>query len=330
MMDAPIPLAISLADVEAAAVRLAGQAVRTPLLTSPILDRRTGARVFVKAECLQRTGSFKFRGATNAIARIDEAHRARGVVACSSGNHAQGVAEAARIAGIGATIVMPHDAPAIKKARTVRSGACVVGYDRERDDRDAIARAIAEETGATLIPPYDDPGVMAGQGTIGLEIVEDLAALGLAADRILVPVSGGGLLSGIATVIAARMPGAVCQPVEPEGFDDMTRSIVAGERVMNTRLSGSLADALLSRQGGALTFPLIARYARAGAAVPDGDLLTAIAFAFEELKVVAEPGGVIALAALLAGHIEARGETVVVVLSGGNVDPAVMARALAA
>ncbi|WP_420392871.1 threonine ammonia-lyase [Acuticoccus sp.] len=323
------PFAIELSDVEAAARRLAGVAVRTPLITSAILDERCGARVFVKAECLQRTGSFKFRGATNAIARIAEGARARGVVASSSGNHAQGVAEAARLASIPATIVMPDDAPAIKRARTERSGATVVACDRERDDREAIAEALAERLGATIVPPYDDPGVMAGQGTVGLEIADELDGLGIVADRVLVPTSGGGLLSGVATVMAGRMPSAICQPAEPEGFDDMSRSLAAGERLDNASRSGSIADALLSRRPGTLTFPIIARHARPGVAVPDEWLLRAVAFAFTELKLSAEPGGAVALAALLSGRLDVAGETVVVVLSGGNVDPGILAQALA-
>ncbi|RAH99723.1 pyridoxal-5'-phosphate-dependent protein [Acuticoccus sediminis] len=326
-MDEP-PVAITDADVEAAASRLAGRVVHTPLMSSPVLDTRVGARVFIKPECLQRTGSFKFRGATNAIGRLPEGSRQRGVVACSSGNHAQGVAEAARVAGIPATIVMPHDAPAIKRARTIRSGATVVGYDRENDDRVKIATDIAAETGATFVSPYDDPGVMAGQGTVGIEVAEDLARLGVSPDRVLVPVSGGGLLSGIATAIKARMPTAVCQPVEPEGFDDTSRSLRSGHRETNTIRGGSIADALLSQQPGELTFPVLTRLAEPGVAVPDELIYKAMAFAFHELKLVTEPGGAIALAALLGGLIDVKGETVVVVLSGGNVDPPMLMRAL--
>ena len=293
-----------------------------------MLDSAVGARVYIKPECLQRTGSFKIRGATNAIARIPDGTRQRGVVACSSGNHAQGVAEAARVAGIPATIVMPHDAPAIKVERTKRSGAKVVSYHRENDDRVAIANGIAAETGSTFVSPYDDPGVMAGQGTVGLEIAEDLAALGVTPDRVMVPVSGGGLLSGIATAIKTRMPTAICQPVEPEGFDDTTRSLVSGQRETNTARTGSIADALMSQQPGELTFPVMARLAKPGVAVPDELIYRAMAFAFHELKLVTEPGGAIALAALLGGLVDVEGETVVVVLSGGNVDPATLIRAL--
>lgn len=322
------PLAIDFADVEAAAARIAGHAVRTPLLSCPPLDDLTGARVFLKAECLQRTGSFKFRGAFNRLSMIPEADRGRGVVACSSGNHAQGVAEAARLFAIPATIIMPSDAPAIKRARTERSGARVVPYDREREDRNAIALAIAGETGATFIHPYDDPGVMAGQGTTGLEIAQDCEALGVMPDRVIVPAGGGGLIAGVATACAARLPRAVVQPAEPENFDDTTRSLMAGRRVRNAALSGSIADALLAESPGAHTFPVHRRHVSPGVAVPDAALLRAMAFAANELKLVTEPGGVIALAAVLEGLVPVRGETVVCVLSGGNAEPAVLARAL--
>ncbi|GAB5376107.1 MAG: threonine/serine dehydratase [Acuticoccus sp.] len=294
-----------------------------------MLDDRVGARVFVKPECLQRTGSFKFRGAYNRIAMMEPAERARGIVAASSGNHAQGVAEAARLFGVPATIVMPHDAPAIKRARTERSGARVIGYDRATEDRMAIADAIVAETGATFVPPFDDPGVMAGQGTTGLEIAADLEAAGLAADLVLVPVGGGGLIAGVATAMAARMPGATCCAVEPAGFDDTCRSLVAGSRLGNAARSGSVADALLAEMPGELTFRVNARLVRPGAAVPDAALLRAMAFAAEELKIITEPGGVIALAAVLEGLVDVAGRTVVVVVSGGNVDPGRLCEAVA-
>lgn len=325
--NAPI---LTIADIEAARARLAGHAVRTPLLSSTVLDAAVGARVFLKAECLQRTGSFKFRGAFNRLAMMADDERARGIVAASSGNHAQGVAEAARLFGVPATIVMPTDAPAMKRARTERSGARVVAYDRASEDRVAIARSIVAETGGTYVPPYDDPGVMAGQGTTGLEIAADLEAMGVAADLVLVPTSGGGLLAGIATAVAALMPSATCCPVEPEGFDDTCRSLAAGTTLSNASKSGSLADALMSERPGDLTFQINRVLTRPGAAVPDAALFDAMAFAFRELKLVAEPGGVIALAALLAGLVDVADKTVVVVLSGGNVDPAQMAAALAA
>ncbi|MBJ3778340.1 threonine ammonia-lyase [Acuticoccus mangrovi] len=324
--EALLPIAIG--DIEAAAKRLDGEAIRTPLLASATLDEKVGARVLVKAECLQRTGSFKFRGAFNRLSLIPADVRANGVVACSSGNHAQGVAEAARLFGVPATIVMPHDAPAIKRARTERSGAKVVVYDRETDDREAIAAAISERTGATFVHPYDDPGVMAGQGTIGLEIAADLAAMGLAADRVLVPVSGGGLIAGVAVAMAAKMPHAICQPVEPAGFDDLSRSLVAGVRVTNERRGGSIADALLAATPGRNTFEVHMRHVASGVGVADEALPKAMAFAMNELKIVTEPGGVIALAALLEGLFTVKGETVVVVASGGNADPDLIAEAI--
>lgn len=325
--DAPI---LSIKDIEAARSRLAPHAVHTPLVSSAVLDKAVGARVFIKPECLQRTGSFKFRGAYNRIAMIAEEDRARGIVAASSGNHAQGVAEAARLFGVPATIVMPTDAPAIKRARTERSGATVVGYDRTREDRVAIAREITERTRGTFVAPYDDPGVMAGQGTTGLEIASDLAAMGVAADLVLVPTGGGGLLAGISTAIASLMPGAICCPVEPEGFDDTSRSLASGHRERNAALTGTIADALMSEMPGELTFRVNSALARPGAAVPDSAMLAAMAFAAHELKLVVEPGGVVALAALLAGVVDVADKTVVVVLSGGNVDPDRMAAALSA
>lgn len=322
-------LPIASADIEAAADRIAGLATRTPLLTCPPLDALVGARVLLKPECLQRTGSFKFRGAYNRIALIPEEERVNGVVACSSGNHAQGVAEAARLFDVPATIVMPADAPAIKVARTERAGARVVPYDRERENRTAIANAIARGAGATFVHPYDDPGVMAGQGTVGLEIARDCAALGIVPDRVLVPVGGGGLIAGISVALDALMPSAVCQPVEPVAFDDLTRSLRAGHRVRNASRGGSIADSLLAEMPGRLTFEIHKRHVSPGFAVPDEALGRAMAFAAAELKLVTEPGGVIALAALLENLVQVRGETVVVVLSGGNVDPSLLSAALA-
>lgn len=321
--------AITFEDVEAAAARLAGLAAKTPLLSSTALDEKVGARVFLKAESLQRTGSFKFRGAYNRIATIPEDVRARGVVAASSGNHAQGVAEAARLFAIPATIAMPDDAPAVKRERTARSGAKVVLCPRDSDARYAIAHEVAQKDGATFIHPYDDAGVMAGQGTVGLEIAAALQAMDIAADRVLVPTSGGGLLSGIAVALAERMPGAVCIPAEPAGFDDMTRSIAAGTRVENAIRKGSIADALLSPTPGEKTFPIISRHVHQGAAVSDDALKRAMAFAADDLKIVLEPGGAIALAAILEGLVDVEGMTVVAVLSGGNVDRAAFAQAIA-
>ncbi|MEM7696555.1 MAG: threonine/serine dehydratase [Pseudomonadota bacterium] len=321
-------LAIAAQDVEAAAGRIAGAAVRTPLLRSTHLDERVGARLFIKPENLQRTGSFKFRGAFNRLSAMDASVRARGIVAASSGNHAQGVAEAARLFGVPATIVMPADAPQTKIRRTQRSGARVVAYDRATEDRLAIARDLSAQSDATFVPPYDDPFVMAGQGTTGLEIAADLKSLGFTADRVLVPTGGGGLLSGIATALGGP-GGPTCQPAEPEGFDDTTRSLQAGARVANRALTGSCADALMANTPGALTFAVNQVRAAPGYAVSEQALLAAVRIAFDELKLVVEPGGAAALAAALFAGAARPGETVVVVLSGGNIDVSVLARAMA-
>jgi threonine dehydratase len=321
------PLALpTLADVDAAAMRLAGVALRTPLISSPVLDERIGGRVFLKAETLQRTGSFKFRGAYNKIAAIPESRRAAGVVAFSSGNHAQGVAAAAALLGLSAVIVMPADAPASKRARTAAFGAEVVLYDRVREDREAIARKIAQERGATLVPPFDDPFVIAGQGTVGREIVVDLAALGLVPDIVLVNASGGGLTAGIALAVKAAAPRAKIFTAEPEGFDDHARSFASGRRERNAAMSGSLCDALLSPSPGEITFALNTALEVAGVTASELEVTRAVAFAFHELKLVVEPGGAVGLAALLAGRVEARGRVAVAVLSGGNVDADVFAR----
>lgn len=321
-------LAIGIADVRDAARRLRGVAVHTPLLSNPWLDEAVGGRVLVKAEVLQHTGSFKFRGASNRLLQIAVADRPKGVVAWSSGNHAQGVAAAARRLGIPATIVMPADSPAVKAANTRALGAEIVFYDRAAEDREAIGRAIAAERGAVVVPPYDDPAVMAGQGTIGLEIADDAAALGADLDAVLVPCSGGGLVAGTATAMAARSPRTRMVAVEPQGFDDTARSLAAGERLGNPSAGGSICDALLTQVPGELTFPVNRSLLSGALAVSDAEALRAVAFAFERLRLVVEPGGAVALAALLAGRFDARGKTVAIVLSGGNIDPAMLARAL--
>ena len=312
----------TVADVHAAAGRIAGVAVRTPLLNFPLLDAMLGGRVYLKPEILQRTGSFKFRGAYNRIAALPPERRQAGVVACSSGNHAQGVAHAATLFAIPSTIVMPKDAPALKIARTRAFGAAVVLYDRLNEDRDAIARAIAENTGATFIPPYDDPFVIAGQGTAGLEAAEDLARLGVEPDQVLVCCSGGGFTAGVALAMGEAFPATQVLSVEPEGFDDHARSFAGGQRQRNAALAGSICDALMAATPGEITFAVNVSRGVKGLVVSEDEVVAAIAFAFRELKLVVEPGGAVALAALLAGRIETQDRVSVAMLSGGNVDPA--------
>lgn len=319
-------LPVTSEDIDDAARVLAAFAVRTPLLSSPALDAATGARVFLKPEMLQRTGSFKFRGAFNKLSSIPTGGRRRGVVAFSSGNHAQGVAAAAQILGMQATIVMPADAPLSKRERTKGYGAEVVLYDRDREDRDAIARAIAEKHGATLVPPYDDRMIIAGQGTVGREIVEDLAALGLTPDIVAAPASGGGLVAGIAVAISARFPQAEIMSAEPEAFDDHARSLAAGRREPHRAEGRTICDALMASIPGELTFSINQRLLARGVTASDTEVAQAVAFAFREFKLVVEPGGAVALAALLAGKIPSRGKNVVLVLSGGNVDAEMFSR----
>ena len=310
----------SVADIDAAAKQLASVAVRTPLINAPALDDRLGARVFLKAETLQRTGSFKFRGAYNKISSIPVERWAAGVVAYSSGNHAQGVAAAAKLLGLGATIVMPSDAPHLKRERTAALGAEIVLYDRDKEDRAAIAKKIVSERGATLVPPYDDPMIIAGQGTIGREIVEDLDRLGVKPETVVVGASGGGLAAGISLYVKARVPSAKFYTVEPEGFDDTLRSFKSGQREHNERMRGTICDALMTNTPGELTFPINRELIGEGLIASDIEVAAAVRYAFNELKLVVEPGGAIGLAALLAGKLDVKGRVVVGVLSGGNVD----------
>jgi threonine dehydratase len=327
-MDAPVILP-TVADVDEAARRLAGVALHTPLLSSAALDAITGGRVFLKAETLQRTGSFKFRGAYNKLAALPPEQRATGVVAFSSGNHAQGVAAAARILGMPCVIVMPSDAPRAKRERTIALGAEVVLYDRLSEDREAIAEAIAAKRGAALVPPYDDALIIAGQGTAGREIVEDLAALSLEPDIVVVTASGGGLTAGIALAVKARVPAATVYTAEPAGFDDHARSFRSGQREQNAALTGTICDALMARTPGKLTFAINRSLVGAGVAASDDEVAAAVAFAFAELKLVVEPGGAVALAALMTGKIDVRDKVAVAVLSGGNVDPELFSRLVA-
>ena len=319
----------TVADVHRAAERIAGHAVRTPLISNPFLDERVGGRILVKCENLQRTGSFKFRGAYNALAALPREVREGGVVAVSSGNHAQGVAEAARLFGVRATIVMPADAPVTKRLRTERSGGRIVTYDRASEDRDAVvARHIAEH-GGTLIHPFNDARVIAGQGTVGLEIAADCAAAGVRPDAVLAPASGGGLTAGIGLAVRESSPDTEIVLVEPEGFDDYRRSLAAGHLVANERAAGSVCDALLINTPGTLSFAINSAHRASAVAVSDAEALAAVAFAFRELKLVVEPGGAVALAAILSGRVPASGRTLVVVLSGGNIDLPLLAEALA-
>lgn len=316
-------------DVLMARDRLAGYAVRTPLLFSPTLSERLGANILLKPECLQRTGSFKFRGAWNAVKGLGEKAQ-RGVVACSSGNHAQGVAEAARLAGIAAAIVMPEDAPTLKRQRTERSGARVVPYNRERDDRDAIARTIADEVGLAFVHPFNDPYVIAGQGTVGLEIAEDCLSAGLAPDAVLVPCSGGGLAAGTALALQQHFAEAAIFVAEPRDFDEYGRSLEAGAPQRNVRMTGSICDALLAPAPGPIGWEINRERLAGGLSASDDEVLAAVGFAFDELRLVVEPGGAVGLAALLAGRVDAARRTVVVILSGGNVADETLAEAVAA
>jgi threonine dehydratase len=325
----PEPALPSAADVTDAARLLADVVVYTPLLHAPILARG-GGRVFLKCETFQHTGSFKFRGAYNCLARIPANRRAGGVVAYSSGNHAQGVAAAAKMLGLPAVIVMPRDAPALKRERTAAHGAELVLYDRDHESREEIAARIAGERSATLVPPYDHPHVIAGQGTVGMEICEQLAELSLAPDAVLVPASGGGLLAGVSLAVKDRFPAARMVAVEPAGFDDHARSFASGRRERNARLSGSICDALLAPTPGELTFEITRKLVKDAVAVNDDEVRTAVGFAFRELKLVLEPGGAVALAALIADKIAPDGKNVVLVLSGGNADPASFGTAIGA
>ena len=315
--------------IEAAAGRLQGHARRTPLLSSPFLDEIAGRRVLVKAECLQHTGSFKFRGAWSALSALDPEVRAKGVIAFSSGNHAQGIAAAAKGFGVPAVIIMPADAPAAKVAGTRGLGAEVVPYDRETEDRDALGARLAAERGLTLVKPFDEPEVIAGQGTCGLEIAEQAAEEGVTTADVLVCCGGGGLTSGIALALEAKAPGLRARPAEPEGFDDVKRSLAAGTIQRNAAMGGNICDAIVTPQPGNLTFPIMRRLCGPGLAVTEEEALKAMQLAARHLRIIAEPGGAVALAAALFRASEIEGEAVICTVSGGNVDAAILARALA-
>jgi threonine dehydratase len=318
------------AEIEDAARRLRGVAVETPLLNFPELDRRTGGTILVKPETLQRTGSFKFRGAYTKLNRLDAESRKRGVVAYSSGNHAQGVAAAAQLQGIPATIVMPADAPEMKLANTRGYGADVRTYDRHGEDREAIAAQVSAETGAVLVKPYDDPDVISGQGTCGLEIARQAEVRGATLDAALFCCGGGGLTSGSALALSRLSPSAEIYTVEPEGFDDTARSLASGEITGNTPGAKSFCDALLAPRPGDMTFALNRRLGVRGLAVTDAEVRAAMAFAYAWMKLVVEPGGAVCLAAVLSGRLPVAGRTVSITLSGGNVDAATFCRSIAA
>ena len=322
------PEAIDITDIQAAAARLRGHARVTPLLESDLLNERAGRRILVKAECLQRTGSFKFRGGWSAISALTPDQRARGVIAFSSGNHAQGVALAARAHKCRAVIIMPADAPRTKIDNTRSYGAEVILYDRWGQDRDALGRSLADERGLTLIKPFDEPMVIAGQGVCGLEIARQAADTGVTEADVLVCCGGGGLTSGIALALEAEAPGLRVRPVEPTGFDDAARSLAAGERVSNTGNTPSICDAIVTPMPGAVTFPIMKRLCGPGLAVTDEQARQAQALAWTHLNVVAEPGGAVALAAALFLGDQVQGEAVICTISGGNADPAAFAKTL--
>jgi len=316
-----------IARIRAAAQRLAGNVRVTPLLNAPLLDRIAGRRIFIKAECLQMTGSFKARGGWSALSALDPQAQERGVIAYSSGNHAQGVALAAARHGAPCVILMPSDAPGVKIANTRAYGAEVVLYDRQTEDRDAIGSSLAKARGLTLIKPYDDPDVIAGQGTVGIELATQAAEAAVLKAPVLVCCGGGGLASGVALALEDQAPGLTVRTAEPAGFDDMARSLVAGRRLRNPAATGSICDAVLTPTPGELTFPILQRLAGPGLVVTDDQALQAVAMAFTHLRIVLEPGGAVALAAaLFAPDLP---ETVIAVATGGNVDPATFATALA-
>ena len=317
-------------DVAAAGRRLTGHVVHTPMLRNAMLDSLTGGTILIKPECLQRTGSFKFRGATNAMMMMDDAQRRAGVVAHSSGNHGQAIACAAAAAGSRATVYMPADAPLVKIESTRRWGAEIIPFDRATADRAGLAAGYAASTGATLVPPFDHAGVIAGQGTLALELAEDARIAGFTMDALLICTGGGGMIAGCALAMEAASPGTAVHAIEPEGSDDTIRSLAAGARQSNAPGGSTLCDALLSSMPGELTFAINRTRVAGGVAVTDSEVMAAIRFAFMHLKLVVEPGGAVCLAALLAGKFNAKHQVVGLVLSGGNVDAPVFAKALAA
>jgi len=318
---------VTFAEIEAAAGRIKGHAIETPLIESPALNERLGLRVLIKPETLQRVGAFKFRGAYNRLVQMTPAERKGGVVAFSSGNHAQGVALAARLLGMPALIVMPSDAPAVKVAATRGYGADIRLYDRLTEDRVAMSEAIAAERGAVVVPAFDDPHIIAGQGTVGLEMMRQAQALDAHLDVVVAPVGGGGLMAGTSTAVKALSPKTAVVGVEPEAFNDTLLSLQAGKRIVTKPTVRSLCDALESPAPGELTFPVMQKLVADIVLVSDAEVAEAMRYAFQTLKLVVEPGGSVGLAALLAGKVKLfGGKTVGLVLSGGNVDPDLFAR----
>ena len=322
------PAIPGLADIEEAAARLDGHIVRTPLLEAAPLDAIAGGRLLIKAECLQRTGAFKLRGAWNRLCQLDAAARKRGVVAYSSGNHGRAVAAAAAAMGMRATIVMPGDAPQVKLDGTRAYGAEIVVYDPKSELREDVAARIVSEGGGTLVPPFDDPMIIAGQGTVGLEIVDQARDIDIRPDAVLVPCSGGGLVGGCAIALKTALPEIEVVAVEPRGFDDTARSLAAGTRQPIEPGHHTFCDALRVPIPGELTFEINRRHLAGGVAVSDTETAAAMSAAFRHLRLVVEPGGAVALAAALTGRYDCRDKTVVVVCSGGNVDPETYARAI--
>lgn len=323
-------LAVSYGDVKAAAGRLLGKAVRTPLLSSPALDRASGGKVLIKPECLQLTGSFKFRGAYNRLSQLSDAERARGVVAFSSGNHGQGVALAAKMLGVDAIIVMPGDAPRVKLDNTRAHGAKIVIFDRQTEDRERVAARIADAEGRVLVPSYDDPHIIAGQGTSALEVMEDARDANIALDAYVVPAGGGGLMAGSALAIREFSAETAIYSAEPENYDDHARSLAAGERLGNALgAPESMCDALMAPIPGKLTFPINKRLVTGGLVVSEEEVRAAVKFALSELRLAVEPGGAVALAAVLAGKIVTKDRVTGLVLSGGNLDVAQLCRIVA-
>jgi threonine dehydratase len=317
-----------LIDIEAAARRLAGHARRTPLLSSPFLDEIAGRTILIKAECLQHSGSFKFRGAWSAISALDAKRRTRGVMAFSSGNHAQGIAMAAKAHDTPATILMPSDAPAIKQENTRALGAEVILYDRATEDRDVIGDKIAAERGLTMIRPYDEPLVIAGQASVGIEIAEQAAERDIREAEVITCCGGGGLTAGVALALEDHAPGMIARTAEPEGFDDVRRSLASGKIERNAQMSGTICDAIQTQQPGDITFPIMKRLCGPGYAVSEEEALRAMVLAFSRLRIVLEPGGAVALAAALFHSAQSDARTVIAIASGGNVDPEIFANAL--